>query len=139
MKQKIVLSGVAVLALACAVLAGPPAWKYRTATVPATNATTVFSLPAAGAELAEVRAWGLANNTNRLSVAVSVWAAADGWTQEVASVTYTNASELARYTNVSWRAECTNGWRMLPADTLTVRVGNAVTNGTVTVGFWYYE
>lgn len=128
---------IVAVSVAALAYAGPPAWKYKAVTLPAVTAS--YPLGVAGFELESVRASYISNRTNWLNVAVNVLAAADGWRHNVGTMHLTNTTATANYTNQVFYKACTNGWRGMPADLLDVAVDGAVTNGRVTVGYWYYE
>ena len=68
-------------------------------------------------------------------LAVTLVSAADGWSTPLGTLAVSNAS--AAVSAATGSAAATNGqWRT--GDTLTV-TSEGVTNGTVAVGYWYYE
>ncbi len=138
MAKRLMTAAAAVL-LACAAFADPSMWKWQTLTVPAAAAGSTNALAGAGAQIEEVRATGLSNATNFMGCSVYVLAACDGWTQTVANVTYTNTTQTAKYTNAQWRVSGTNFFRTKPGDRVITTAYGAVTNGTITVGYLYYE
>lgn len=126
---------VALIVLAHTVLAAPPAWKWRVDVIPAAGTNEVTMFASAGGQVEWVR-WNRidAASSNCASV-VTLVSGADGWATPLGTLAVSNAS--AAVSAATGSAAATNGqWRT--GDTLTV-TSAGVTNGTVAVGYWYYE
>ena len=126
---------VALIVLAHTVLAAPPAWKWRVDVIPAAGTNEVTMFASAGGQVEWVR-WNRidAASSNCASV-VTLVSGADGWATPLGTLAVSNAS--AAVSAATGSASATNGqWRT--GDTLTV-TSAGVTNGTVAVGYWYYE
>lgn len=126
---------VALIVLAHTVLAAPPAWKWRVDVIPAAGTNEVTMFASAGGQVEWVR-WNRidAASSNCASV-VTLVSAADDWETALGTLAVSNASAVVSAATGS--AAATNGqWRT--GDTLTV-TSAGVTNGTVAVGYWYYE
>lgn len=126
---------VALIVLAHTVLAAPPAWKWRVDVIPAAGTNEVTMYASAGGQVEWVR-WNRidAASSNCASV-VTLVSGADGWATPLGTLAVSNAS--AAVSAATGSAAATNGqWRT--GDTLTV-TSAGVTNGTVAVGYWYYE
>ncbi|MBP7373376.1 MAG: hypothetical protein KA923_11145 [Opitutaceae bacterium] len=126
---------VALIVLAHTVLAAPPSWKWRVDVIPAAGTNEVTMYASAGGQVEWVR-WNRidAASSNCASV-VTLVSGADGWATPLGTLAVSNAS--AAVSAATGSASATNGqWRT--GDTLTV-TSAGVTNGTVAVGYWYYE
>lgn len=120
---------------AFAALAAPPSWKWRVDVIPAAGTNEVTMYASAGGQVEWVR-WNRidAASSNCASV-VTLVSGADGWATPLGTLAVSNAS--AAVSAATGSAAATNGqWRT--GDTLTV-TSAGVTNGTVAVGYWYYE
>ena len=121
--------------LASTVLAAPPAWKWRVDVIPAAGTNEVTMFVSAGGQVEWVR-WNRidAASSNCASV-VTLVSAADDWETALGTLAVSNASAVVSAATGS--AAATNGqWRT--GDKITV-TSAGVTNGTVAVGYWYYE
>lgn len=121
--------------LASTLLAAPPSWKWRVDVIPAAGTNEVTMYASAGGQVEWVR-WNRidAASSNCTSV-VTLVSGADGWATPLGTLAVSNAS--AAVSAATGSAAATNGqWRT--GDTLTV-TSAGVTNGTVAVGYWYYE
>lgn len=126
---------VALIVLAHTVLAAPPAWKWRVDVIPAAGTNEVTMFASAGGEIEWVRWNRIDAASSNCASAVTLVSAADGWSTPLGTLAVSNASAIVRAATGS--AAATNGqWRT--GDTLTV-TSAGVTNGTVAVGYWYYE
>lgn len=126
---------VSLTVLVHSVLAAPPSWKWRVDVIPAAGTNEVTMYASAGGQVEWVR-WNRidAASSNCASV-VTLVSAADGWATPLGTLAVSNAS--AAVSAATGSAAATNGqWRT--GDTLTV-TSAGVTNGTVAVGYWYYE
>lgn len=121
--------------LASTLLAAPPAWKWRVDVIPAAGTNEVTMFVSAGGQVEWVR-WNRidAASSNCASV-VTLVSAADDWETALGTLAVSNAS--AAVSAATGSAAATNGqWRT--GDKITV-TSAGVTNGTVAVGYWYYE
>lgn len=121
--------------LASTLLAAPPSWKWRVDVIPAAGTNEVTMYASEGGQVEWVR-WNRidAASSNCASV-VTLVSGADGWATPLGTLAVSNAS--AAVSAATGSAAATNGqWRT--GDTLTV-TSAGVTNGTVAVGYWYYE
>jgi len=126
---------VSLTVLVHSVLGAPPSWKWRVDVIPAAGTNEVTMYASAGGQVEWVR-WNRidAASSNCASV-VTLVSGADGWATPLGTLAVSNAS--AAVSAATGSASATNGqWRT--GDTLTV-TSAGVTNGTVAVGYWYYE
>lgn len=126
---------VSLTVLVHSVLGAPPSWKWRVDVIPAAGTNEVTMYASAGGQVEWVR-WNRidAASSNCASV-VTLVSGADGWATPLGTLAVSNAS--AAVSAATGSAAATNGqWRT--GDTLTV-TSAGVTNGTVAVGYWYYE
>jgi len=126
---------VSLTVLVHSVLGAPPSWKWRVDVIPAAGTNEVTMYASAGGQVEWVR-WNRidAASSNCASV-VTLVSGADGWATQLGTLAVSNAS--AAVSAATGSAAATNGqWRT--GDTLTV-TSAGVTNGTVAVGYWYYE
>ena len=131
----IMIAIVSLTVLVHSVLGAPPSWKWRVDVIPAAGTNEVTMYASAGGQVEWVR-WNRidAASSNCASV-VTLVSGADGWATPLGTLAVSNASAIVRAATGS--AAATNGqWRT--GDTLTVKSAG-VTNGTVAVGYWYYE
>ena len=126
---------VSLTVLVHSVLGAPPSWKWRVDVIPAAGTNEVTMYASAGGQVEWVR-WNRidAASSNCASV-VTLVSGADGWATPLGTLAVSNAS--AAVSAATGSAAATNGqWRT--GDTLKV-ASAGVTNGTVAVGYWYYE
>ena len=126
---------VSLTVLVHSVLVAPPSWKWRVDVIPAAGTNEVTMYASEGGQVEWVR-WNRidAASSNCASV-VTLVSGADGWATPLGTLAVSNAS--AAVSAATGSAAATNGqWRT--GDTLTV-TSAGVTNGTVAVGYWYYE
>lgn len=131
----IMIAIVSLTVLVHSVLGAPPSWKWRVDVIPAAGTNEVTMYASAGGQVEWVR-WNRidAASSNCASV-VTLVSGADGWATPLGTLAVSNAS--AAVIAATGSASATNGqWRT--GDTLTV-TSAGVTNGTVAVGYWYYE
>ena len=131
----IMIAIVSLTVLVHSVLGAPPSWKWRVDVIPAAGTNEVTMYASAGGQVEWVR-WNRidAASSNCASV-VTLVSGADGWATPLGTLAVSNAS--AAVSAATGSAAATNGqWRT--GDTLTVKSAG-VTNGTVAVGYWYYE
>lgn len=131
----IMIAIVSLTVLVHSVLGAPPSWKWRVDVIPAAGTNEVTMYASAGGQVEWVR-WNRidAASSNCTSV-VTLVSGADGWATPLGTLAVSNAS--AAVSAATGSAAATNGqWRT--GDTLTV-TSAGVTNGTVAVGYWYYE
>ena len=131
----IMIAIVSLTVLVHSVLGAPPSWKWRVDVIPAAGTNEVTMFASAGGQVEWVR-WNRidAASSNCASV-VTLVSGADGWATPLGTLAVSNAS--AAVSAATGSAAATNGqWRT--GDTLTVKSAG-VTNGTVAVGYWYYE
>ena len=131
----IMIAIVSLTVLVHSVLGAPPSWKWRVDVIPAAGTNEVPMYASAGGQVEWVR-WNRidAASSNCASV-VTLVSGADGWATPLGTLAVSNAS--AAVSAATGSAAATNGqWRT--GDTLTV-TSAGVTNGTVAVGYWYYE
>ncbi|HQA38514.1 MAG TPA: hypothetical protein PLW27_06390 [Kiritimatiellia bacterium] len=131
----IMIAIVSLTVLVHSVLGAPPSWKWRVDVIPAAGTNEVTMYASAGGQVEWVR-WNRidAASSNCASV-VTLVSGADGWATPLGTLAVSNAS--AAVSAATGSASATNGqWRT--GDTLTV-TSAGVTNGTVAVGYWYYE
>ena len=131
----IMIAIVSLTVLVHSVLGAPPSWKWRVDVIPAAGTNEVTMYASAGGQVEWVR-WNRidAASSNCASV-VTLVSGADGWATPLGTLAVSNAS--AAVSAAAGSAAATNGqWRT--GDTLTV-TSAGVTNGTVAVGYWYYE
>jgi len=131
----IMIAIVSLTVLVHSVLGAPPSWKWRVDVIPAAGTNEVTMYASAGGQVEWVR-WNRidAASSNCASV-VTLVSGADGWATPLGTLAVSNAS--ADVSAATGSASATNGqWRT--GDTLTV-TSAGVTNGTVAVGYWYYE
>lgn len=131
----IMIAIVSLTVLVHSVLGAPPSWKWRVDVIPAAGTNEVTMYASAGGQVEWVR-WNRidAASSNCTSV-VTLVSGADGWATPLGTLAVSNAS--AAVSAATGSASATNGqWRT--GDTLTV-TSAGVTNGTVAVGYWYYE
>ncbi|HOE31550.1 MAG TPA: hypothetical protein PKH11_16170 [Planctomycetota bacterium] len=131
----IMIAIVSLTVLVHSVLGAPPSWKWRVDVIPAAGTNEVTMYASAGGQVEWVR-WNRidAASSNCASV-VTLVSGADGWATPLGTLAVSNAS--AAVSAATGSAAATNGqWRT--GDTLTV-TSAGVTNGTVAVGYWYYE
>lgn len=123
--------------LAAAVFGGPAAgWKLASDTFTAT-ADGSYPLSGTGQEIIATRAQWLGGGTNSLSVSVDLVAARDSYTNALAAFAWSSATASDRCTNLCLRTAATNALARA-GDRISLRASN-VTNGLVTVLYWYYE
>ena len=126
---------VSLTVLVHSVLGAPPSWKWRVDVIPAAGTNEVTMFASAGGEIEWVRWNRIDAASSNCASAVTLVSAADGWSTPLGTLAVSNASAIVRAATGS--AAATNGqWRT--GDTLTV-TSAGVTNGTVAVGYWYYE
>lgn len=121
--------------LASTLLAAPPSWRWRVDVIPAAGTNEVTLLASTGGQIEWVRFNRIDGPTNQASSAVTLISGADAYSTSIGGLTVSNetdavsqSSGISEATNAQWRA----------GD--KVRVESAgVTNGTVAVGYWYYE
>ena len=126
---------VSLTVLVHSVLGAPPSWKWRVDVIPAAGTNEVTMYASEGGQVEWVR-WNRidAASSNCASV-VTLVSGADGWATPLGTLAVSNAS--AAVSAATGSAAATNGqWRT--GATLTVKSAG-VTNGTVAVGYWYYE
>ena len=131
----IMIAIVSLTVLVHSVLGAPPSWKWRVDVIPAAGTNEVTMYASAGGQVEWVR-WNRidAASSNCASV-VTLVSGADGWATPLGTLAVSNAS--AAVSAATGSAAATNGqWRT--GDTLKV-ASAGVTNGTVAVGYWYYE
>ena len=131
----IMIAIVSLTVLVHSVLGAPPSWKWRVDVIPAAGTNEVTMYASAGGQVEWVR-WNRidAASSNCASV-VTLVSGADGWATPLGTLAVSNAS--AAVSAATGSAAAANGqWRT--GDTLTV-TSAGVTNGTVAVGYWYYE
>ncbi len=131
----IMIAIVSLTVLVHSVLGAPPSWKWRVDVIPAAGTNEVTMYASEGGQVEWVR-WNRidAASSNCASV-VTLVSGADGWATPLGTLAVSNAS--AAVSAATGSAAATNGqWRT--GDTLTV-TSAGVTNGTVAVGYWYYE
>lgn len=131
----IMIAIVSLTVLVHSVLGAPPSWKWRVDVIPAAGTNEVTMYASAGGQVEWVR-WNRidAASSNCASV-VTLVSGADGWATPLGTLAVSNETATVSVTNGT--ASATNGqWRT--GDTLTV-TSAGVTNGTVAVGYWYYE
>lgn len=131
----IMIAIVSLTVLVHSVLGAPPSWRWRVDVIPAAGTNEVTMYASAGGQVEWVR-WNRidAASSNCASV-VTLVSGADGWATPLGTLAVSNAS--AAVSAATGSASATNGqWRT--GDTLTV-TSAGVTNGTVAVGYWYYE
>jgi len=136
MKRFITAAAVTVcMAGIMAAAAASPVWRWRMDVIPAPGTNEVTLLASTGGQVEWVRFNRIYGPTNQASSAVTLISGADAYSTAIGGLTVSNATDavsqssgISEATNAQWRA----------GDKVRVE-STGITNGTVTIGYWYYE